>query len=250
MDYVKRHKLTLFIILVYIIVVGFAYFIYKMFIGSSGLPVYGDRLNGIEKVPITEEQINKIQTDLTAEAFIIKVTKPYLNGKILKVVITVTDGASVDESKKVTSKILEALTDEQKEFYDVEVYVTKLYACTLEATGKMDEDGNFIEDVVVKFETDLSKDGITKEYGISLTKDKVYNKEQEVKIDKDGEFVVYGFTKDENSESSCSIKINKKTGEDSGVIKTDTINSVTTRSFPLIGYRKYGTKDFVWTKTK
>ena len=86
MSYVRRHKLTIFVILVYIIVVAFAYFIYKLFIGSSGLPVYGDRLDGIEKVPITEKQIKTIQSSISEEEFVLKVTEPYLNGKILKVI--------------------------------------------------------------------------------------------------------------------------------------------------------------------
>ena len=79
MEYIKNHKLTIFIIIVYIVLVAFAYFLYKLFIGSSGLPVYGDRLDGIEKVPITEEQIAQIKDEIEKEDFVLKVTKPYLN---------------------------------------------------------------------------------------------------------------------------------------------------------------------------
>ena len=87
MEYIKNHKLTVFIIIVYIIVVAFAYFLYKLFIGSSGLPVYGDRLDGIEDVPISEEQINTIKDEIEKTDFVLKVTKPYLNGKVLKVMM-------------------------------------------------------------------------------------------------------------------------------------------------------------------
>lgn len=249
MGYIKKHKLTVFIILVYIIVIGFTYFIYKLFIGSSGLPVYGDRLDGIEKVPITEEQIKKIEDGILSENFVLKVTKPYLNGKILKVVITVGDTASIDASKALTKKVSDVLTAEQKAFYDVEVYVTKPYLCTLEATGKMDEEGNFLEDVVVKFSDDLSKNDYAVEYGLLDKNTKTYNKEQEYKVDKDGAIVIYGYTKDKLGESTCSIKITKKVGEDKNKeAKTDTVNSVTNRTFPIIGYKKYGIDNFVWTK--
>ena len=249
MGYIKRHKLATFIILVYIIVVAFAYFLYKLFIGSSGLPVYGDRLDGIEKVPITEEQIKKIEDDLKAEEFVLKVTKPYLNGKILKVIVTVSDLSGIDPAKALSSKITEALTEDQLNFYDIEYYIKKEYNCTLEATGKMDEDGNFLEDVVVKFSTDLSKNPLVEDYGMSTSKDKTFNKEQTFKVENDGEIVIYGYTKDKVGDSACSIKITKKKGdENSEDAKIDTVNSITTRSYPLIGYKKYGKKDFVWTK--
>ena len=143
MNYIKKHKLTSFVILVYIIVVAFAYFLYKLFIGSSGLPVYGDRLDGIENVPISEEQKDKIVEELSNTDFVIKVTRPYLNGKILKVVFTVADSADLQLSKQLDSIVYGALTEEQRAFYDVEIFIAKNYNCTLEATGKMDEDGNF-----------------------------------------------------------------------------------------------------------
>ena len=249
MGYIRRHKLAVFIILVYIIVVAFAYFLYKLFIGSSGLPVYGDRLDGIEKVPITEEQIKQIEDGFKEENFVLKVTKPYLNGKILKVVVTVSDLSGVDPAKALSTKITDVLTEEQKSFYDIEFYIKKEYNCTLEATGKIDEDGNFLEEVVVKFSTDLSKNNLVLDYGISDSKEKTFNKEQEFKIDKDGEYVIYGYTKDKLGDGACSIKITKKSGdEQSEDAKIDTVNSVVSRAYPLIGYKKYGKKDFVWTK--
>ena len=241
MDYIKRHKLTVFIILVWIIVIAFAYFIYKLFIGSSGLPVYGDRLDGIEKVPITEEQIKQIEDS-------IKVTKPYLSGKILKVIVTIADGEGENSAKALSTKVTDVLTDEQKAFYDIEFYVTKHYNCTLEATGTVDEEGNFTEDVTVKFSSDLSKNSNVSDYGLIDSKEKTYNKEQSFDITEDGEYIIYGYVNDGYKEQSCSIKITKK-GTESGTAK-ETVNSITTRSFPIIGYRKYGTQDFVWTKTR
>ena len=248
MEYINKHKLTVFIIIVYIIVVAFAYFLYKLFIGNSGLPMYGDRLDGIEKVPITEEQIKQIKDEIEKEDFVLKVTEPYLNGKVLKVIITAADNASLEQSKQLSEKVTNALTQDQLAFYDIEVFLTKYYNCSLEATGKMDEDGIFIEDVTVKFVNDLSKNEFTLGYGLS-TSDKVdYNKEQEYKIDKDGEYIIYGYTKDKLGETKCSIKIVMKKEEGDGI--EDTINSITTQSFPAIGYRKYGTDKFVWTKKK
>ena len=248
MEYIKKHKLTSFIILVYIIVIAFGFFVYNLFIGSSGLPVYGDRLDGIEDVPISEEQTKKIVDDLKSEKIVAKVKEPYLSGKIFKVIITVTDEADVKSGKALASKVTAVLTEEQKNFYDVEIFVTKEYACTLEATGKVDEDGNFTDDVVVTFEKDLGDIESILEYGMASKDSKTYNKETKITVTEDGEHIIYGYTKDKGGEHKCSIKIVKKSAENS--TKTDTINSIKTRSYPIIGYQKQGTNKIVWTKDR
>lgn len=248
MNYMKKHKLTSFVILVYIIVIAFAYFIYKLFIGSSGLPVYGDRLDGIENVPITEEQKDKIVENISSSDFVLKVTRPYLNGKILKVVVTVGDNSDLNASKDLSSKVLEVLDDDQKAFYDIEYFVKKEYNCTLEATGKVDEDGNFIGDVKVNFLNDLSKSEFGVEYGISTGDEVNYDKEQTINVTEDGEHIIYGFTKDKTGESKCSIKIVKSTSEAS--VQNTTVNTITIdRDFPTIGYMKAGSNSYVWAKT-
>ncbi len=248
MDYIKKHKLTSFIILVYIVVIAFGFFIYNLFIGSSGLPVYGDRLDGIEDVPISEEQTDKIVKDLESEKVVAKVKEPYLSGKIFKVIITVTDNTSVADGKALASKVTGVLTEEQKKFYDIEIFVTKEYSCTLEATGNVDEEGNFVSDVTVKFQDDLSDIDSVTDYGINTKDAKEYNKDQKIKITEDGEHIIYGYTKDKGGEYKCSIKIVKKSEGTSS--KTETINSITNRSYPFIGYQKQGTNKLIWTKDR
>ena len=247
MNYIKKHKLTSFVILVYIVVVAFAYFIYKLFIGSSGLPVYGDRLDGIENVPITEEQINKIVEELSKNESVIKVTKPYLNGKILKVIITVADGSELDPLKGLSSKIVEVLDADQRAFYDVEFFINMDYNCTLSAKGKMDEEGNFTSDVLVTFYDDLSKKDYDLEYGISIVAETTYNNNQLVRVSDDGEYIIYGFTKHNGKEDKCSIKVIRKAADLD--VKETTINTISvSRRFPAIGYLKAGTGEFVWSK--
>ena len=248
MEYIKKHKLTAFIVFVYIIVIAFGFFVYNLFIGSSGNPVYGDRLDGIEDVPITDEQKDKIAAEIEKESFVIKVTQPYLSGRILKVIVTVTDNAELAASKKLSEKIVAELTDDQKKFYDVEIFVKKLYNCTITATGKVDEDGNFVDTVKVKFENDLDDVKSVESYGLSTKSSADYNKEQSMKITDDGEFIIYGYTKDKGGESKCSIKIVKKSGDKSTEVAT--IDSKTSRNFPIIGYKKLGKDGFSWTKDR
>ena len=248
MNYIKKHKLTVFIILVYIVMICFAFFIYNMFIGSSGLPVYGDRLDGIEDVMISDKQFNDIKDELLKEDIVVNVTKPYLNGKILKVIVYVGDKAEIDPSKKLTDKITQVLNDEQNKYFDIEVYVTKYYSCELVTSGKTDEDGIFTESVTVKFNDDLSKADNVLEYGISKDSTVNYNKEQDVRIEEDGEYVIYGYTKDKLGESTCSIKVVKKASDVDA--NTTDISSLSSPNFPIIGYKKAGTSSFIWTKNR
>lgn len=248
MNYIKKHKLTSFVILVYIILIAFLYFIYKLFIGSSGLPVYGDRLDGIENVPITDEQIQRISDEISQSESVLKVTKPYLKGKILKVIVTVTDNAKLDASKELSKKVLDVLDEDQKAFYDVEFFIKKPYNCTIEATGKIDEDGEFISDVVVNFVEDLSKSEFEIDYGLATTDNGEFNKTQKITVTDDGEHIIYGITKDKSGNSKCSIKIVKKTEDATANVQT--INTITTeRDFPTIGYMKAGSNTFSWAKT-
>lgn len=248
MDFIKKHKLTAFMIVVYIVVVGFGYFLYNMFIGSSGMPVYGDRLYGIEAVPITNQQYEKILDELYKENYVVSVRDPYISGRILKVIITVADTAELAASKTLATKISSQLTADQNNFYDIEVFVTKDYHCTILASGLTDEENNFTSDVTIKFEDDLSKNNNALSYGLSKSSTTDYNAVQTMTITEDGEHIIYGYTKDKLGESKCSIKIIKKSNENG--IEKSPVSSASSRNFPIIGYKKYGTEKFVWTKDR
>lgn len=247
MDFIKKHKLSAFIILVYIVVIVFGYFIYSLFIGSSGMPVYGERLDGIDKVTISAEQISNIETVIKKEENVVRVTKPYLSGKAFKVIITVKDTSEVAAAKALAAKIPENLNDEQKKFYDVEVFLNKDYNCTIMATGKMDEDGNFVDKIDIKFVNDLSSvSGLS--YGLSNTNEVTYSQKQTYDLKDDGTHTIYGFVKDGSLESTCSLKVTKKASEIDA--KVETIKSREESKFPMIGYLRRGATKFTWTNVK
>lgn len=248
MNFVRKHKLTTFIIVAYIVVIAFSYFIYSLLIGSSGMPVYGDRLDGIESIPIQKEQYDKIVSNLSSDKSVLEVGTPSLNGKILQVVVTVGDLSGVEDAKTLANKVKDVLTDEQNSFYDIQVFIRKNYYCTLEVTGRIDDEGNFAQGVTVKFETDLSSNGLITDYGISTNNNKDYNKKQSVEIKDDGTYTVHGFVKNKlGEETTCNLKIVKK---ESDLGEVQTINSQVTKSFPIIGYKRKATNSFVWTKNR
>jgi hypothetical protein len=254
MRFLKKHKLTTFIIVIYIAAIIIAYFLYKIFMGSNGLPVYGDRLDGIESVPITDEQKTSLKDKLLTNEKVINVREPHLSGRTYNITIIVADNMGLDEAKGLANFVTESLTPEQNAFYDVQVFVNKKYNCTLVATGYADEEGVFTSDVVVKFEDELNKDSEVLGYGLSRENAVDYNAKLDDKVTTDGEVVIYGFTKDKVGESSCSIKIVRKqpTGEElkNSASKITTINSSVGENFPIIGYKRKGSQGYSWTKDR
>lgn len=240
--------MTTFIILVYIVFIGFGFFLYNMFIGSSGMPVYGDRLDGIENVPITADQLSKISDELSKSDLVLSVEKPYLNGKTLKVLFNVVDNADITKTKALTDIVKNNLTKEQNAFYDIEVFINKGYFCTLEAQGDMDENGVFTGNVEVRFKTNLGEDKNIVSYGLSTKNSKDYNNKQSLTIKDDGTYTIYGFVKDKGIETTCNIKIVKKNGKSETT--KDILLSRTTSSFPIIGYKRKATDTFIWTKSR
>ena len=92
-----------------------------MFAGR-GKPLYGNRLDGISSVEITNDEMNAIISKLEEEEIVVKASYN-IKGRILNVHITVKDDTKLDDSKKLTSIIVSNIKKEQKKFYDIQVFL-------------------------------------------------------------------------------------------------------------------------------
>lgn len=92
--------------------------------------IYGSRLDGIDKVEITKSKIKKINENVKSLGKV-KTIKTYVFGKIINSEIKVSSDATRDEAKALAPKILEVLKEDEKKFYDVQVFIDK------------DDDGTF-----------------------------------------------------------------------------------------------------------
>ena len=91
----------------------------KYFYFGNGASKYGDRLDGIEKVEISNEKKDEIvqnikQNELVDDASVI------VTGKIIYEKIVFNAKASLLEAQAVAIKSLESFSDEEKMFYDFE----------------------------------------------------------------------------------------------------------------------------------
>ena len=83
---------------------------------------YGNRLEGMDKVKVTEEQIKQIQENLKESTKSVKVE---LSGRTINLMIEVNAGTSLGDAKACAEKALETFTEDQKSYYDIEALVTQ-----------------------------------------------------------------------------------------------------------------------------
>jgi len=124
MEYIKKNKLTSFVILIFIIVVILASYVYNTFFGSGRSEAYGDRLDGIEAVEITKEQYDNVKEKLMENEKVTKVTTD-LQGKIVNIIMTVKDEVNKADAKKIVEGALKVFDKEQLAFYDIQIFVKK-----------------------------------------------------------------------------------------------------------------------------
>ncbi len=119
----KKNKYTTLAIIIFILLIFLGYGVYKVLIPNSGTPVYGNRLDGIEDVKVTEKQLKELDEEIVNESFVIK-SNSYTNGRIVNVILTIKEGVSEKDAKKITSTIAEYFTEEQLSYYDIELFLT------------------------------------------------------------------------------------------------------------------------------
>lgn len=121
MEFIKKNK-----ILVSLLVIAIVFFAAIMIIIFSNLSIgnneYGNRLDNIEKYPISDEVINEIKTDISSYEKVTSVSYN-LEGKLANFILTVDDSLEEETAKNYANKILDNLSDDVKNYYDIQVLV-------------------------------------------------------------------------------------------------------------------------------
>ena len=122
--FIKKHKGILIVsfIILTILILGF-FAIKSMFLIGNETDKYGNRLDGIENVKITEKQIKNLDEEIKAIEGIKKFEFD-IEGKLIYVIIQVSNETAIEVSKGYANKVLENLEDEQKSYYDIQVMIT------------------------------------------------------------------------------------------------------------------------------
>ena len=122
MKFIKKNIGAIIAIVIIILLLIGVYFVKQTFFSAETEAIYGNRLEGIDKVKITKEKKNQIIDSLKEGS---EKTTIRIAGKIIYVNITVNADTSLEAAKGLGNKVLESLSDEEKAFYDVQIIIQK-----------------------------------------------------------------------------------------------------------------------------
>lgn len=122
--FIKNNKVTTIAFIICVIFIICIFMVKLTFFPNEAKAIYGNRLEGIDKVEITEKQQNKIVSALEKKDEVKKASSD-IRGRILNIVITVNDETSLDQAKALSTTITENLKKDQLSYYDIEVFIKK-----------------------------------------------------------------------------------------------------------------------------
>lgn len=124
LKFLKRHIIAIIVIVILLIIgiVGFGLAREMLGVGKEGT-IYGNRLDGIEKIGLKNESLENITKEIKKNEYIKSATYR-VEGKTINFTIDVAPETSIENARKVTEPILATLTDSEKSFYDIQIFVT------------------------------------------------------------------------------------------------------------------------------
>ena len=123
-NFIKNNKVTVVAFIICVIFVILVFAVKLTFFPNEGTAIYGDRLDGIEEVEITDKQQEDIIKSLEDKDEVKKVSCD-IKGRTLNVLIIVNDDVELDPAKALTSSITENLEEDQTSYYDIQVFISK-----------------------------------------------------------------------------------------------------------------------------
>ncbi len=121
MKFLKKNISAIVAVVVFVlVVVGLLYF-KQVFNTDEATAIYGSRLEGREKIEITQERINQVKTAIKESS---NETTIRIAGRIIEVIVDVKDGVSIQDAKNLGTPIVFAFTEEERAYYDIQIFLT------------------------------------------------------------------------------------------------------------------------------
>lgn len=122
LEFVKKHCFLVIALVIILVVLIVGIVVAKNLFFSSHGDIFGNRLDGIEEHKMTNEHLDKIESELENLEQIISVDNNII-GKRADFIIKVKSDVDIITSKGFADKILEYLPDDVKSFYDIQVMI-------------------------------------------------------------------------------------------------------------------------------
>ena len=120
MKFIKKNKTLLLAGLILIAIVAAIFIVKDTIMFDEYQALYGNRLEGIDKVEITKDQIKQVKERLkdTTEKVDIRVS-----GRVINLIIETKPETTPEEARGMAGVLLENISPEQKNYYDIEALI-------------------------------------------------------------------------------------------------------------------------------
>lgn len=122
MKFIKNNKLLVIFLGIVLIFIIFIIIIFSKFIINKNVDEYGNRLSGIENVAIKDSSIKKMKSEFEKDEKVEKISYK-LKGRLINIIFEIKDGTKLEDAKALGNKVLEYFDDEEKKYYDIEVFL-------------------------------------------------------------------------------------------------------------------------------
>ena len=129
----KRGNVIFIIFASLVILVVFLYVLVSDY-NNDTKAIYGSRLDGIEEVKLSKSKLNDIKENVESSNMTESVSVS-IQGKIINLEIVINSEVSRDDAKTLGGKVIEKLSDEEKKFYDVQLFIDKKEDATFPIIG-------------------------------------------------------------------------------------------------------------------
>ena len=122
MKFIKKNINIILGVLILVLILGVGIFLKVMFFPSDSKVIYGNRLEGIEKVKIKDSKIKDMKKAISDTSKSVNIR---IAGRIIYVDTVVNKDVNLETAKGYGNKILELLSEEEKNYYDVQLMIDK-----------------------------------------------------------------------------------------------------------------------------
>ena len=120
MEFIKKHKVLFIVLTIILLLVIVVFCLLKNFTVDNSKDEYGNRLDGIENVQISDTNVSKMKEEIKSLEEVSKISYR-LQGRLIYIELTLKDGVVIDTAKEIATKTLEYFSEEEKKYYDIQV---------------------------------------------------------------------------------------------------------------------------------
>lgn len=117
----KNKGLCLLLVLTLILLIFITVIFVRLFVGGQS-DKYGNRLDGIEDVQISDDTMNGVKDEIMGTS-LVEEARVRIQGKIVYTTIVLKSDTSVDKAKEIASNTLDNYTEDEIAFYDFSYFL-------------------------------------------------------------------------------------------------------------------------------